>query len=87
MRQFSVIPTISECRDHGFNLALSESVKSDHRAEIKIVIPRNESIVSDSAEAGALPQEESNAKLIKDLLGLPQDYFGGGRIHRLKGLV
>ena len=55
---FDIAPVSAKRFDRGRNVILAKVVQADDRAEVQIVIPRNQCLISNSAETRALAKKK-----------------------------
>ena len=72
----------AECFHDGLDHVLRKAVQAHDRAEVEIVVPRNQRVISNSTQASALAEEEDNAMVVEDLFRFEQQLFGVRQIHR-----
>ena len=81
---FGEKPGFPECSHDSVYRLLGQPIKTDYRTQIQVVVPWDEPVVSDRAEASALPKKEDYSQSIQDLLCFLQHPFGGGHVYWLR---
>ena len=66
-----VTPDCPERLDRGFDRVFGEAMHVDDRAEVQVVVPRDQCVIPHRTQASTLPQEENHTVFVEDLLRFP----------------
>ena len=81
------IALVSEAIQNGLYKVFSEPVESDHAAQIDVIVPRDEVLVSDRAKTRTLSKKKGNTLFIYDPFGFLQHLFREFRVYGLQVCV